>query len=897
MDLLIALVVGLSAVPAAEGPNLVANGSFETPRAGDPAAPEAWASAGNPAVKQRLTLDGGSGVDRCAKLECTEFSGDGPDFHVMACQTGRVAVAPDRWYRISFRARAERLRAGSVELALSDTRRWENAGLAEAFRPGPAWKSFEFVFRSRIDLHAAASRLQFWFKGTGALWLDDVALVESPEGQRWFPEISAEGAGNLIPNSSFECGGAGWGGFTWGLAGWAGNLFRLEAEVDGTVARHGSSSLKIALDPKTSPVFWFDYFQPVRQPVRRVLAANHGWFTVEAGEKFTLSAFLRSDAEGVIAQLAASEPSGRLHRREVTVGREWVRGELAFAPAGRYFFVAAGLDLEASKREAATLWIDGLQLERGDRAAAYQPRRPVEAFLEPTWKDLFSFPARAMRPGASATLRAFNDGPSAGEVRGRLAVTDFFDRKVSDEAVFLSVPAHGRADRTFDGIGGGRRGFFRAAWSGPAGSSSLRLAVLDIGKPGASPFGFNHAFPWDFLVGMARNSGVPWWRDWSAKWGTVEPEKGRFDFAVPAEQIDRVRDLGSAVDILLPFPSAAWSSTARAEEVERAAGKDGYLRSRLPLAFPPRDLEDFGRYAAETVRRFRQPDRESVFEVLNEPVYTDYALPRKFGFGLDDYLRLLEVASRAMKAADPRCTVVGGIGAGLEAGLTREFIEKGGGRLVDAIDVHIYDPPRPAEAYEEAFASLEGLMAANGGVRPIWLTEWGCYADDDPPCIPLSVGDDTMNRCRWESEREAAEHIVKFAAVGFSHGLRKLFFHAGTCGTINGPDAGSVLFEYGGAPRKMLPAVSALAVILGTPEALVESVRRPDLFAAVFRSGGRAVAVAWRNADGPPPGAAAGARVLDLFGNDLAAGEIVPAGTPFYLVGEDPAAVIELLKR
>ena len=77
-------------------------------------------------------------------------------------------------------------------------------------------------------------------------------------------------------------------------------------------------------------------------------------------------------------------------------------------------------------------------------------------------------------------------------------------------------------------------------------------------------------------------------------------------------------------------------------------------------------------------------------------------------------------------------------------------------------------------------------MRAHGGPKPVWITEWGCYADDDPPCVPQTVGDATMNRCRWPSERAATEHIVKFTAVGFAHGVRKIFFHAGTCGTING---------------------------------------------------------------------------------------------------------------
>jgi len=103
-------------------------------------------------------------------------------------------------------------------------------------------------------------------------------------------------------------------------------------------------------------VFFFDYYDPVRQPVRRVLAANQGWFQVRPGEKLTLSAFLRADAEGVEAQLAANEAPSNLLRKQVTVGKEWQRYEFTFTPTQPFLFIAIGLDLEASKRDAATLW-------------------------------------------------------------------------------------------------------------------------------------------------------------------------------------------------------------------------------------------------------------------------------------------------------------------------------------------------------------------------------------------------------------------------------------------------------------------------------------------------------------------------------------------------------------
>ena len=902
------LVLNAATLGHAAETNLVANGSFEQSQT-KAGVPDDWSSTGNPAVQQQLTLDTGRDGKRCAKLACTVFDGDGPDFHAMICQTGRVSVRRGQWYRITFWAKAEGIKGGAVEVALSDTRRWERVGLEEVCSPGAQWAQFEFLFRAETDLAASASRLQFWFKGTGTLWLDDVVLAESAGGLQWLPQISTDGVKNFVPNSSFECGTANWGTFTYGLSGWAGNLYRLEGEPDGAVAQHGRYSLKIALTSKTLPVFFFDYYDPVRQPVRLVMAANQGWFRVNPGEKLTLSAFLRADAEGVAAQLAANEAPSHLLRKQVTVGKEWQRHEFTFTPTQPFLFIAIGLDLEASGRDAATLWLDAVQLERGDHATAYEPRQPVESFIETgAMGNIFTNAAN----GLALKVNAFNDTDRTQVVRAKLQVRDFFDRVVVAEERGFDVPARRRASLTIPRLCQGQQGFFRATWTPYSSAiapsqqtepvSSLRCAVIlpataDLAD---SPIGFNHAYPWDFLVRLAREAGIVWWRDWSAKWQTVEPVKGKFDFAVADPQIQRVLNLDSQVEVLLPFPSANWSTTARAEEVEKAAGNDTYLRTRLPLSYAPADLNDFGAYAAAVARHYAQSRPRAVthFQILNEPVYTDYALPRKFGYGLADYLRLLEVGSRALHAADPQCRVVGGISANLADGLTRDFVAQGGLRWVDVFDLHMYDPPRPAEGFEEPFAALESLMRANGGLKPVWITEWGCYADDDPPCVPPSVGDAAMNRCRWPSERAATEHIVKFTAVSFAHGVRKIFFHAGECGTINGPDAGGVLFEYGGAPRKMYAGVAALTRLLGVPDECVMTVRTDALCAYVFQAKDRLVAIAWCEAGKsrklkPAPAVQA----YDIMGNRLSLKDSVLQESPVYLVGKSAESILASLPR
>jgi hypothetical protein len=906
--LLTFLVLNAAALGYAAETNLVANGSFEQSQI-KPGVPDDWSSVGNPAIQQQLTQDTGRDGKRCAKLACTAFDGDGPDFHAMICQVGKVSVRQGQWYRITFWAKAERIKGGSVDVALSDTRRWENAGLEEVFSPGAQWAQFEFVFRARNDLAASASRLQIWFKGTGTLWLDDVVLAESAGGQEWFPQISTEGVKNFVPNSSFECGTANWGSFTYGLSGWAGNLYRLVGESDSTVAQHARHSLKIALTPETLPVFYFDYYDPVRQPVRRVLAANQGWFRVKPGEMLTLSAFLRADAEGVAAQLAVNEAPSHLLRKQVTVGKEWQRCEFTFTPTQPFLFIAVGLDLEASKRDAATLWLDAVQLERGDHATIYEPRQPVESFIETGATGNIS---TNISLGLEFTLQTFNNTGQPQAVSGKVQVTDFFDRVVETQDWKLSVPACGDTNLTMHVLSRGRQGAFRATWTPYSAAtftfqptepaSSLRFALI---SPAAadladSPLGFNHAYPWDFLVRVAREAGVVWWRDWSAKWQTVEPEKGKFDFSATDPQIQRVLNLDSQVEVLLPFPSASWSTTARADEVDKAAGNDSYLRTRLPLSYAPADLNDFSAYAAAVARHYGQsrPRPVTHYQILNEPVYTDYALPRKFGYSLADYLRVLETGSRALHAADPQCRVVGGISANLTAGLTRDFVTQGGLQWVDVFDLHMYDAACPAESFEEPFAALESLMRAHGGPKPVWITEWGCYADDDPPCVPQSVGDATMNRCRWPSERAATEHIVKFTAVSFAHGVRKIFFHAGTCGTINEPDAGGVLFEYGGAPRKMYAGVAALTRLLGVPDECVKTVHEDGLVAYVFRVKDRAVAIAWceagRSRKLKPSG---GVQAYDIMGNTILLKEAVLGESPVYLVGKDEEAVLALLAK
>ena len=879
----------INVVNAAET-NLVANGTFESYNAKN-LGPDYWNVAGNAAIKQKLSIDKGRHGETCALLECTLFSGDGPDYHVMLCQVGKVGLEKGRWYKLTFWSKAEGIRGGAVDAAIVNTKIWGNAGLADVFTPGTDWRQFEMIFRGKMDLPSASSRLQFWFKGTGKLWFSDMVLTETVAGIQWYPQISTTGVKNFIPNSSFECGSANWGSYTYGLSGWAGNLYQLEGRLVKTNAKEGKQCLEISLSTHSLPVYYFDYYEPIRLPVRRVLAANRGWFKVVPGETLTLSAFLKSDIEKAGVQMGVIEAPERLSRKQVIVGKEWTRQEFSFSPSQPYLFIAIGLDLDACGADSASLWIDAVQLERGSKATVYEPRQQVEAFIE-TSKTSNIFTNSA--DGLSLVLNIANHSDQVQPLKGVLEITDFFDRTAVRREPSFQLASNVTTNVAFLNICKGKEGYFGARWTTLNNTQFLRCAVIEPlnTEPRDSPLGFNHAYPWDFLVSLARQAGVVWWRDWSAKWQTVEPVQGRFDFEVPDIQITRLLGMQCEVEVLLPFPSTKWSTTASTDQIEKAAGNNSYLRDRLPLAFAPKNLTDFCVYAAKTATRYNQAQPRPVthFQILNEPVYTDYSLPRQFGYSIDDYIKFLEEAYISIKRAVPSAKIVGGISAGIDSGLTRQFIEKGGLHYLDVVDLHIYDPARPVESYEESLASLEKLMKANGGPKPVWVTEWGCYADDDPPCIPQTVGDETMNRCRWPSERAATEHIVKFTALSFAHGIRKLFFHAGTCGAINGPDAGGVLFEYGGTPRKMYSGVAALTRFLGVPDESIALLNDDQRIACVFRSQGKYVSVTWRKQgreDIITLKPSDNMTAFDVMGNKMVDTDIKLENSPIYLISND----------
>jgi hypothetical protein len=342
---------------------------------------------------------------------------------------------------------------------------------------------------------------------------------------------------------------------------------------------------------------------------------------------------------------------------------------------------------------------------------------------------------------------------------------------------------------------------------------------------------------------------------------------------------------------MLPFPSTPWSTTADPTDVARQA--NDYDRRRFRVAQAAADMADFRRYVARTAGHYR--DRIRHYQIFNEPLYTRYALPAQNGYKMADYLNHLRVAAQAIREADEDAVVVGGIGAWASNKWVHEFVAGGGLELVDVMDLHCY--PRTAwglGVFQREMEDLARRMRQRGQAKPIWITEFGCYGEDDPYRIPYGPAGGPLQRATWPDECAAAEGMVKMTTIMFANGVRKVFFHAGVCGRLNWSNRSNCLFEYGGTPRKLYAALGPLAALLGADFQPVPLEPSERVAAYLFETPQGGAAVVWAAQEGDEVRATVpeGVRALDIMGNVVTAREITIGRTPVYLTGRALGAEI-----
>lgn len=158
------------------------------------------------------------------------------------------------------------------------------------------------------------------------------------------------------------------------------------------------------------------------------------------------------------------------------------------------------------------------------------------------------------------------------------------------------------------------------------------------------------------------------------------------------------------------------------------------------------------------------------WEVWNEP---DYYL---FWTGtVEEYYRLLEVAYKSIKSADPQATVMlGGLAFYEQRVWFPSLLRQAGGdparAYFDVFSFHHYQNIyRSEQLIQQARATLDRFGLAK---TPIWITESGVSVWDDYPATAHEVAPDTPLRGTMV---EQAAYIIENSALAFYNGVERYF--------------------------------------------------------------------------------------------------------------------------
>ncbi|MBU0608790.1 MAG: hypothetical protein KKI08_12960, partial [Armatimonadetes bacterium] len=217
----------------------------------------------------------------------------------------------------------------------------------------------------------------------------------------------------------------------------------------------------------------------------------------------------------------------------------------------------------------------------------------------------------------------------------------------------------------------------------------------------------------------------------------------------------------------------------------------------------------------------------------------------------------------------------------------------GGLRSCDEVSVHWYPGGTP-EGVAISLQRLNDMMQAQGGAKPMWMTEYAYYADDDAD--PIKRGWPTL----LESEWQQAVWNTRACVLMLAGGVEKIFYHIWTT-RLNYDITSTIFFEYAGAPHKIAATQAAMAYMLGEkPKCVSSDLKlgegvRACLFAApkhlrLSRGAARHVAVVWTEGESRQMHVPDWSRVYDICGAEWGYKSFELGEAPFYMVLPDATA-------
>lgn len=242
----------------------------------------------------------------------------------------------------------------------------------------------------------------------------------------------------------------------------------------------------------------------------------------------------------------------------------------------------------------------------------------------------------------------------------------------------------------------------------------LGLAALLPSSSGAAEAGVGIDNPTPAQLATMRSLGTHWVRMFLS-WRALQPAPAPVSSAVLAGYESLFSQLPTGTKVIFDVVDSPQWETGSADEHA-----------------PPANPADYARFVAELARRWGT--KVSAYEIWNEEDESRWWIGAPDPAG---YVRLLQAAYPAIKAADPKATVVLGGLTGNDYPFMEGVYQAGGRGYFDAVAVHTDTACNKLSPYEFlrgadnrmipdsflAYREVHAVMAANGDDKPIWMTE------------------------------------------------------------------------------------------------------------------------------------------------------------------------------
>jgi hypothetical protein len=205
-------------------------------------------------------------------------------------------------------------------------------------------------------------------------------------------------------------------------------------------------------------------------------------------------------------------------------------------------------------------------------------------------------------------------------------------------------------------------------------------------------------------------------------WGSIERHKGEYDWSAYDELTDELEKRKLRPLYILDYSNALYEETVVSPDPITG-------RERRDVASPrhPESVAAFARWAGAAANRYQK--RRVIWEIWNEP-NIQFWKPKP---DVKEYTALALATCEAVRAADPKATIIGPATSEIPRKFLDSFFASGVLAQLDAVSVHPYrprdkSPETVAEDYRELRQLIERHAPAGKKQLPILSGEWGYAA-------------------------------------------------------------------------------------------------------------------------------------------------------------------------